>query len=103
MSWLFASGGQSMEIQFQQISPTNEYSGMISFRIDWFDLLAVQGMLKSLRQHHNYEASIFQHSACFMLQFSHVYMTTGKTLSLNGQNFVSKVISLLLTCFLILS
>ena len=68
---------------------------MISFRVDWFDLLAVQGMLKSLHQYHNYKALIFQHSACFMLQFSHMYMTIGKTIPLTGQNFVSKVISLL--------
>ena len=64
------------------ISPSNEYeySGLISSRIDWFDLLAVQGTLKSLLQHHNSKASILQHSACFMVQFSHPYMTTGKTI-----------------------
>ena len=77
------------------ISPSNEHPGLISFRMDWLDLLAVQGMLKSLHQYHNYKALIFQHSACFMLQFSHMYMTIGKTIPLTGQNFVSKVISLL--------
>ena len=60
------------------ISPSNEYSGLISFRIDWLDLLAVQGILKSLLQHHNSNTSILQHSAFFMVQFSHLYMTTGK-------------------------
>ena len=62
------------------ISPFNEYSGLISFRIDWFDLLAVQGTLKSLLQHHSTKASILQHSAFFMVQFSHPYLTTGKTI-----------------------
>ena len=64
------------------ISPSNEYSRLISFRIDWFDLLAVQGTLKSLLQHHNSKASIFQHSAFFIVQLSHLYMTTGKTIAL---------------------
>ena len=77
------------------ISPSNEYSGLISFRIDWFDLLAVQGTLKSLLQHHNLKASILQHSAFFMVQFSHTYMTTGKTIALTIQTFVSKVMSLI--------
>ena len=67
---------------FSFISPSNEYSGLISFKIDWFDLLAVQGTLKSLLQHHNSEASIFQHSAFFTVQLSHSYMTTGKTIAL---------------------
>ena len=75
------------------ISPSNEYSGLISFRIDWFDLLAVQGTLKSLLQHHSSEASTFQHSAFFIVQLSHPYMTTGKTIDLNRQIFVSKVMS----------
>ena len=65
-----------------RISPSNEYSRLISFRIDWFDLLAVQGTLKSLLQHHNSKASIFQHSAFFIVQLSHLYMTTGKTIAL---------------------
>ena len=76
------------------ISPSNEYSALISFRIDWFYLLAVQGTLKSLLQHHSSKASIFQHSAFFMVQLSHPYMTTGKTIALNRQTFVGKVMSL---------
>ena len=77
------------------ISPSNEYSGLISFRIDWLDLLAVQETLKSLLQHHNSEASILWHSAFFMVQLSHPYMTTGKTIALTKWTFVSKVMSLL--------
>ena len=76
-------------------SPTNEYSGLISFRIDWFDLLAVQGTLKSLLQHHNSKASVLWSSAFFIAQLSHTYMTTGKTIALTIQTFVSKVMSLL--------
>ena len=77
------------------INPSLGYSGLISFRIDWFDPLAIQGTLKSLLQHHNLKASILQHSAFFMVQFSHQYMTTGKTIALTIWTFVSKVISLL--------
>ena len=77
------------------ISLANEYSGLISFRINWFDLLAVQGTLKSLLQHHSLKASILQHSAFFMVQLSHLYMTTGKTIGLTVRIFVSKVMSLL--------
>ena len=77
------------------ISPLNEYSGLISFRIDWLDLLAVQGTLKSLLQHHSSKASILQHSAFFMVQLSHPYITTGKIIALTTWTFVSKVISLL--------
>ena len=76
------------------ISPSNEYPGLISFRIDWFDLLAVQGTLKSLLQHYSLKASILQHSAFFMVQLSHPYMTTGKTKALTIWTFVSKVTSL---------
>ena len=76
------------------ISPSNEYSGLISFRINWFDLLAVQGTLKSLLQHHNSKTSILQHSAFFMVQLSHPYMTTGKTIVLTRWTFVGKVMSL---------
>ena len=76
-------------------SPSNDYSGLISFRIDWLDLLAVQGTLNSLPQHHNLKTSILRHSAFFMVQLSHLYMTTGKTRALTIQTFVSKVISLL--------
>ena len=77
------------------ISPSNDYSGLISFRIDWFNLLAVQGALKSLLQHHSSKASVLWHSAFFMVQLSHPYMTTGKTIALSRQSFVDKVISLL--------
>ena len=77
------------------ISPSNEYSGLISFRIDWFDLLAVQGILKGLLQHHSSKASVLQCSAFFMIQLSHPYMTTGKAITLARQTFVSKVMSLL--------
>ena len=78
------------------ISPSNEYSGLISFRMDWLDLLAVQGTLKSLLQHHSSKASILQCSAFFIVQLSHPYMTTGKTIALTRWTFVGKVISLLL-------
>ena len=78
-----------------RISPSNEYSGLISFRIDWLDLLAVQGTLKSLLQHHNSKASILHHTAFFMVQFSHSYMTTGKTIALTIWTFVGKLMSLL--------
>ena len=77
------------------ISPSNECSGLISFRIDWLDFLAVQGTLKSLLQHHNSKASILQHPAFFMVQFSHPYMTTGKTIALTRRTFVCKVMSLI--------
>ena len=82
------------------ISPFNEYSGLISFRIDWFDLLVVQGTLKSLLQQHSSKASILWGSAFSMVQLSHSYMTTGKMLALTRRTFVSKVTSLLLTCCL---
>ena len=77
------------------ISPSNEYLGLISFRMDWLDLLAVQGTLKSLLQHHSSKASILQHSAFLMVQLSHPYRTTGKIIALTRQAFVSKVMSLL--------
>ena len=77
------------------ISPSNEQSGLISFRMDWLDLLAVQGTLKSLLHHHSSKASVLWHSAFFIVQLSHPYMTTGKTTALTRQNFVGKVISLL--------
>ena len=77
------------------ISPSNEYSGLISFRIDWLDLLPVQGTLKSLLQHHSSKASILQRSAFFIVQFSHTYMTTGKTIALTRGTFVGKGMSLL--------
>ena len=77
------------------ISPSNEYSGLISFRMNWLDLLAVQGTLKSLLQHHSLKASILHRSAFFIIQLSHPYMTTGKTIALTRQTFVDKVMSLL--------
>ena len=77
------------------INPSNEYSELISFRIDWLDLLAVQGTLKSLLQHHSTKASILRHSASFTVQLSHPYVTTGKTIALTRQTFVGKVMSLL--------
>ena len=77
------------------ISLSSEYSGLISFRIDWLDLLAVQGTLKSLLQHHSSKTSILRHSAFFIVQHSHPYMTTGKTIALTRRTFVGKVMSLL--------
>ena len=77
------------------IRPSNEHSGLISFRMDWLDLLAVQGTLKSLLQHHSSKASIFRHSAFFIVQLSHPYMTTGKIIALTRRTFVGKVMSLL--------
>ena len=82
------------------ISPTNEHLGLISLRMDWLHLLAVQGTLKSLLQHHSSKASILRHSAFFTVQLSHPYMTTGKTIALTRQIFVRKVMSLLLICYL---
>ena len=79
-----------------KISPSNEHPGLISFKMDWFGLLAVQGTLKSLLQHHSSKASILQHSAFFILQLSHPYMTTGKIIALIRWNFVGKMMSLLL-------
>ena len=78
------------------LSPSNEFSGLFSFRIDWFDLLAAQGTLKSLLQHHSLKVSFLQHSAFFMVQLSHPCMTSGKTKALTIWNFVGKVRSLLL-------
>ena len=92
MSQLFASGGQSFGAS---AVASAQYSGLISFRIDWFDLLAVQGTLKSLLKHHSSKASVLQHSAFFMVQLSHPYMTTGKNIALTRQTFVGKVMSLL--------
>ena len=82
------------------ISPSNEYSGLISFWIDWFDLLAVQGTLKSLLQHHSSKPSILRHSAFFIVQLSPPYMTTGKTMALTRQTYVSKVMSMLFNMLL---
>ena len=88
-----------MEFQFQhqsfQYQPNNEHPGLISFRMDWLDLLAVQGTLKSLRQHHSSKASIIWHLDFFKVLLSHPYMTTGKTIALTRRTFVDKVMSLL--------
>ena len=82
------------------ISSSNEHPGLISFRMDWLDLLAVQGTLKSLLQHHSSKSSILLHSAFFIVQLSHPYMTTGKTIALTRRPFVDKVMSLILICCL---
>ena len=95
MSQFFASGGQSIGVFSFSISPSNEYSGLISFRMDWLDLLAVQGILKSLLQHHSSKALILQLSAFFIVQLSHPHMTTGKTIALTRRTSVGKVMSLL--------
>ena len=94
------SNESALDIRWQKywlfslsISPSNEYSGLISFRIDWFALLAVQETLNSFLQHHNSKASIFWCSGFFMVQLSHLYMTTGKTMALTIQNFVRNVMS----------
>ena len=91
-SQFFASGSQSIGAS----ASTSVLSGLTSFRMDWLDLLAVQGTLKSLLQHHSSKASIFRHSAFFIVQLSHPYMTTGKTIALTRWTFVGKVMSLLL-------
>ena len=91
VSQLFAWGGQS--IGASASVPSNEHPGLISFKMDWLDLLAVQGTLKSLLQHHSSKASIFWHSAFFIVQLSHPYMTTGKTIALSRPTFVGKVMS----------
>ena len=95
MNQLFTSGGQSTWSFSFSISPSNEHPGLISFRMGWLDLLAVQGTLKCLLQHHSSKSSIFRHSAFFTVQLSHPYMTTGKTIALTRWTFVSKVMSLL--------
>ena len=90
MSQFFVSGGQSIEVSASASVLNNEYSGTISFRIDWFGLLAVQGTLKGLLQHHNSKAMILQHSAFFMDQLSHSYMTTGKITALTLRTQLAK-------------
>ena len=94
MSQFFASGGQSIGASTSSLV-LSEYSGLISFRMDWFDLLSVQGTLKSLLQHHSSKASVLQCSAFFIVLLSHPYMTTGKTIALTRQTFVDKIMSLL--------
>ena len=95
MCQFFASGGQSTGVSVLASIPSNEYSELISFRMDWLDLLAVQGTLKSLLQHHSSKASVLQHTAFFIVKLSYPYMTTGKTISLTRQTFVDKIMSLL--------
>ena len=91
MSWPFASGGQSNGTSASaSVLPMNNWE-LISLRTDWFDLLVVQGTLKSLLQHHNLKASVLRHSAFFMVQFSHLYMTTGQTIALTMRTSVSYV------------
>ena len=92
---LFASGGQNIGSFSFNISPSNEHPGLISFRMDWLDLLAIQGTLNSLLQHHSSKASILWCSVFFIVQLSHPYMTTGKTIALTRRTFVGKVTSLL--------
>ena len=96
MSQLFTSGGQSIGSFSFNISPSSEHLGLISFRMDWLDLFAVQGTLRSLLQHHSSKASILRCSAFFTVQLPHPYMTTGKTIALTRRTFVGKVMSLLL-------
>ena len=91
MSWLFTWWPKYWSFSFS-ISPSKEYSGLISFRTDWLDLLVVQGTLKSLLQHHSSKAPVLRHSAFFMVQPSHPYMTTGKTITLTIWTFVGKLI-----------
>ena len=95
MSQLFASGGQSIKSFSFSISPSNEHPGLISFRMDWFDLLAFQGTPKILLQHHSSKASILWHSVLLIVQLSHPYMTTGKTIALTRRTFIDKLMSLL--------
>ena len=95
MSELFASGGQNFGVFSFNISPSNEHPGLISFRMDWLDLFAVPGTLKSLLQHHSSKASILWHSAFFVVQLSYPYMTTGKSIAFTRWNFVDKIMSLL--------
>ena len=95
MSQFFTSGGQSIGVSASKISPTNKHTGLICFRMDWLDLLAVQGTLKSLLQHHSSKASILRYLAFFIVQLSHPYVTTGKTITLNRWTFVDKEMSLL--------
>ena len=91
ISQFFALGGQNIGSFSFSISPSNEYSWLISFRMDWLDLLAVQGTLRSLLQFHSSKASILWHTGFFIVQFSHPYMTTGKTIALTKWTFVGKV------------
>ena len=93
MSQLVTSGGQSTGVSALAFSPSNKYSRLISFRMDWLAVLAVQGTLKSLLQHHSSKVSILEHSAFYIVQLSQPYMTTGKTIALTRRTFVGKVMS----------
>ena len=93
MSQFFASGGQSIGVSASASVLSDEYSGLISFRMDWLDLLAIQETLKSLLQHHSSKASVLWCSAFFIVQLSHPYMTTGTSIALTRRTFVSKVMS----------
>jgi len=95
MSQFITSGGQSIGASASASALPMNIQVLISFRIDWFDLLAVQGTLKSLLKHHSSKATVLQHTAFFMVQCSHPYMTTGKTIALTKQSFVGKIMSLL--------
>ena len=96
MSQFFTSGGQSTGVSASaSVLPMNEYSGLISFRMDWLDLFAIQGTLKILLQHHSSKPSVLQHSGLFLVQLSHTYITTGKTIAFTRQTVVGKVMSLL--------
>ena len=98
MSQFFASGGQSIGSCSISISPSNEYSGLISFGMDWYDLLVVQGTLKSLLQHHSSKVSILWHSAFFTIKLSHPYVTTGKTIALTRHYAVDQIRSVAHLC-----
>ena len=99
--WVSSSHQGAKVLEFScNISPSNDYSGLISFRMDWLDILAVQGTLKSLLQQRSSKASILQHSTFFIVKLSHPYMTTGKTIALTRWTFVGKVMSMLLICCL---
>ena len=95
MNQLFTSGGQSLGVSASTSVLPVKHPGLMSFRMDWLNLLAVQGTLKSLLQQHSSKASILSHSAFFIIQLSHPYITTGKTIALTRQTFVGKVMSLL--------
>ena len=103
MSQFFALGGQNIGVSASASVLPNEYSGLISFRIDWFELLAAQGTLKGLLQHHSSKASVLQCSAFFIVQLSHPYMTTGKTIALTRWAFVSKVKSQLFNMLFVIA
>ena len=95
MNQFYTSGGQNIGVSASASIPSRAYSGLISFRMDWFYLFAVQGTLKSFLQHHSSKASVLQHASFFIVQLSHPYLTTGKTIALTRQTFAGKIMSLL--------